>query len=329
MFKSADQEVPVVKQTDDDEPIKVSFAADLGITPTSIGESKKPELQATTARTPVISEVTIEEPATIEVLETPAQTTPEKEPSIETSKAELTVEELVGEATDETEEIQVDTDINTEEPQVQESLPETPTPEAPQEASPEHAVIDLDTIQTPSKPVQTKTAHAVKEAIQQKKHKKEKAPIGLIIKLAVFGLLIALARGVYKVMFSSTEPVVPTPSINTGNVAPKEQEILDGLEELTGQAEEIPDETVTPKSSYTLNELKSKLEAQEIEARKSLNKAKIVRNQAAIKFGLAAVIRSGNALERIETDSTVTADEMQKEAEAIDLYLQQIEAELN
>lgn len=36
------------------------------------------------------------------------------------------------------------------------------------------------------------------------------------------------------------------------------------------------------------------------------------------------MIRAGNALERIEEDSTVTADEMEREATAIDRYIQQI-----
>jgi hypothetical protein len=86
-----------------------------------------------------------------------------------------------------------------------------------------------------------------------------------------------------------------------------------------------PDNTqnTNPTGTLTLDELKTKLEAQQLDARKVLNVAKLIDNKAAIKFSLAANLKAGNVLDRIETDPTITADDVASEVDKIDRYLEE------
>jgi hypothetical protein len=78
--------------------------------------------------------------------------------------------------------------------------------------------------------------------------------------------------------------------------------------------------------SYTMNELEAKLESQQLEARRILNKAKLLWNKEAIKFGTAGLLKATKSIEKIKKDSSVTADEIQKDAERTDLYIQQADS---
>ena len=82
-------------------------------------------------------------------------------------------------------------------------------------------------------------------------------------------------------------------------------------------------QNTNPTGTLTLSELKTKLEAQQADARKALNVAKLIDNKAAIKFSLAANLKAGNVLDRIETDPTITADDVASEVEKIDRYLEE------
>lgn len=74
--------------------------------------------------------------------------------------------------------------------------------------------------------------------------------------------------------------------------------------------------------SYTIPELRAKLEAQQTEARRLANTAKLLDNKEAIKFSLTALLKAGNILERIANESTISADEIIQESDKIDLYIQ-------
>jgi hypothetical protein len=67
--------------------------------------------------------------------------------------------------------------------------------------------------------------------------------------------------------------------------------------------------------------LSEKLKAQQTEARKVLNIAKLLENKQAIKFALAAMLKAGNVLERIDTEATITAQDVLQESQKIDAYL--------
>lgn len=82
-------------------------------------------------------------------------------------------------------------------------------------------------------------------------------------------------------------------------------------------------DTTVPQWSLTITELKIKLEAQQADARKMLNVAKLIDNKAAIKFSLAANLKAGNVLDRIDNDPTITADDVASEVETIDRYLEE------
>lgn len=82
-------------------------------------------------------------------------------------------------------------------------------------------------------------------------------------------------------------------------------------------------DTPTPtEQSYTLPELQKKLEAQRKEGQRLLKKAKIVNNKTAIKFSTTVIVKANSTLDQIEKNSNLTADEIQKIATRIDLYLQ-------
>ena len=94
-----------------------------------------------------------------------------------------------------------------------------------------------------------------------------------------------------------------------------------------------PDDTDTQPddqngSSFTMTELQAKLEAQQVEARRMLNKAKLLGNRDAIKFGTAALLKASKSLDKIKKKTT-TADEVQKDAERVDFYLKQADAAVN
>ena len=74
-------------------------------------------------------------------------------------------------------------------------------------------------------------------------------------------------------------------------------------------------------ASLTLSELSEKLKVQQTDARKVLNIAKLLENKQAIKFALAAMLKAGNVLERIETEPTITAQDVLQESQKIDAYL--------
>lgn len=112
-----------------------------------------------------------------------------------------------------------------------------------------------------------------------------------------------------------------------GNENPTEEVVPDDTfwpednEQITPPDDES--DNPTPSGSLMINELKIKLEAQQADARKMLNVAKLIDNKAAIKFSLAANLKAGNVLERIDTDSTITADDVASEVETIDRYLEE------
>ena len=82
-----------------------------------------------------------------------------------------------------------------------------------------------------------------------------------------------------------------------------------------------PEPTPTAGDTYTISQIQAKIEAQQTEARKIVNIAKLLENKPAIKFAMAAMLKAGNVLERIKNESTITADELMKESEKIDQYL--------
>lgn len=112
-------------------------------------------------------------------------------------------------------------------------------------------------------------------------------------------------------------PLLP-PDWNTANNEPSEWSDSDNTNTPPDNSQ-----NTNPTGTLTLSELKTKLEAQQTDARKVLNVAKLIDNKAAIKFSLAANLKAGNVLDRIETDSTITADDVASEVDKIDRYLEE------
>jgi len=79
----------------------------------------------------------------------------------------------------------------------------------------------------------------------------------------------------------------------------------------------------TGNSVYTIPELQAQLEVQQTEARRLANTAKLLDNKDAIKFSLTALLKAGNVLERLQTEPSITVDEILKESEKIDFYIKQ------
>lgn len=84
---------------------------------------------------------------------------------------------------------------------------------------------------------------------------------------------------------------------------------------------EVPDE-----QTFTLPQLIAKLEVQQSEARRLLNKAKLLNNREWIKFATAGFIKSSKSLDEAAQDPTITADKLQRDAQRIDLYLWQAQS---
>ncbi len=119
-------------------------------------------------------------------------------------------------------------------------------------------------------------------------------------------------------------PLLP-PDWNTANNWPIDEENGDDTNTPPDDTNTPPDDTqnTNPSGTLTMTELKTKLEAQQLDARKVLNIAKLIDNKAAIKFSLAANLKAWNVLDRIETDSTITADDVASEVDKIDRYLEE------
>ncbi len=77
-----------------------------------------------------------------------------------------------------------------------------------------------------------------------------------------------------------------------------------------------------PKTTFTMAELVAKLESIQVEARKTVNEARKVSNREAIKFSVAALQKATSTLENIETDTKLTADQVQQDATRAEKYLQ-------
>ncbi len=69
-------------------------------------------------------------------------------------------------------------------------------------------------------------------------------------------------------------------------------------------------------------ELVAKLESIQVEARKTVNEARKVSNREAIKFSVAALQKATSTLENVETDTKLTADQVQQDATRAEKYLQ-------
>lgn len=109
------------------------------------------------------------------------------------------------------------------------------------------------------------------------------------------GLIIKTQTGTDQIIPTPTEPdTIPTPEDTN------------------------PDQ---PWIQYTIQELKAKLDIQQTEARRISNIAKLLDNKDAIKFSLTALFKARNVIERIDTESTITADEIVKETTRIDFYI--------
>lgn len=188
-----------------------------------------------------------------------------------------------------------------------------------------------------------------------------KKKIMLIVKIGGATLILILFFILWKIMFSTgdantkEETLSPTTHVETGtqdimdtqdtidtkntNDTPKVKEnTASGIAEKlwlpadtkididTKQEEQtkedILDNTTPTEKSFTIPELKKKLEAQQKEAQRLLKKAQFVENKSAIKFTMTAKMKAMNTLQEIATNENITADEVQKKATKIDLYLQ-------
>lgn len=176
--------------------------------------------------------------------------------------------------------------------------------------------------------------------------KKFPVPISTIVRLVLFVVIVGALILVWKVMFptikgtKAPETTPPTaeqwidglplpsdtqlPSDDTsdtpGNLENDTVEPPVDVVEQPGEATPTPTPS-QPTGWFTLVELTEKLKLQQIDARKVLNIAKLLENKQAIKFSLAAMLKAGNVLERIDTEPTITAEDVLKESEKIDAYL--------
>ena len=76
----------------------------------------------------------------------------------------------------------------------------------------------------------------------------------------------------------------------------------------------------------TLRELEAKLKAQQLEAQRLLNQAQLLVNNEWIKFSKAAMLKAVHTLNKINTNPNITAWEIQRDAERIDLYIRQADS---
>jgi len=86
--------------------------------------------------------------------------------------------------------------------------------------------------------------------------------------------------------------------------------------------EDISNITTPTEISFTIPELIKKLEAQQKEAQRLLKKAKFIEDKTAIKFTMTAIVKTTSILNEIDTNPNITANEVQKKATKIDLYIQ-------
>lgn len=226
--------------------------------------------------------------------------------------------------------------------------------DAPQEEEPvsdkQDSFIDLDSmtfepVQQATTPQPT-TVHndgvIGNENTEPKTNHKAKLVL-LMIKSFIAIILIWLAIWIVTIMFGGSGQSTPTdtsPS-QTGQVAeqptPTEQPDTDTTVPDTGQLVEQPTptepeipvvDTPTPPivQQFTIPQLTAKIQAQQIEARRLLNKAKLLNDREGIKFATAALLKSSKLLDEAEESETITASMLESQSQTIDLYLGQAQA---
>lgn len=173
------------------------------------------------------------------------------------------------------------------------------------------------------------------------KQRKPLLPLSKKKKIGILIVLLLLTIGILSIMFggwgwSST----PSPEDTTttgdmvGSTENPDGENPDNEEDPTlptdnpdpdSDEEEptLPTDDPEQSSSFTMAELVAKLEDQQVEARTTLNQARQVGNREAIKFSVAALQKATSTLERIENDTTYTADQVQRDATRVDTYLKE------
>jgi len=294
-------------------------------------DTPSPEIkEEVKAEIPTPTPVSVPKPT---LIPTPPVPTPvvEKSPELtietpEPKKEEITTPKVVPEVTIEKPVFDLDaiTEISPE------AKSET-VPEKPKEAP----AMDLDSLtqEVPKEqPVAVEETTPTTSTPTEKKHRHSRLPKrskkGLKIRIAGLIALPLLLLAVLIVMF---------PSIKGGEKTPKPDQVVENpVEPIPTQPTEpiavdpvAPDPTPTqPTAQFTMSELKSKLEGQQIEARRVLNKAKLLGNRDAIKFGTAALLKASKSLDKI-TKNTTTADEVQNDAQKIEYYLEQADNAIN
>jgi hypothetical protein len=63
-----------------------------------------------------------------------------------------------------------------------------------------------------------------------------------------------------------------------------------------------------------------------MEARRLLNKAKLLNDREGIKFATAWLLKASKSLDEASEDPTITADTLERDARRVDLYLSQAQA---
>lgn len=199
--------------------------------------------------------------------------------------------------------------------------------------------------------------HTTTSVLEEKTKPNNKKMLGWIVRGVFLIIIIAMFILMFKVMFPSigAEKKPSSSATNTGTIDSIAVDTGNTLNtgdnwaieptpnpDIIPNPNPIPTENPTPipspetnptptpeptenptNATLTLPELQAKIEVQQTEARKVLNIAKLLENKAAIKFSMAAMLKAGNVLERIKTESSVTADEIAAESASIDRYLQE------
>lgn len=206
--------------------------------------------------------------------------------------------------------------------------------------------IDLDSISpepTDLEKINTQDTEVVSSPTTTTKNtsKKSSFPFHIVIRIVLFIVIVWALILVWKVMFPKinwTKPVddtqittwdtidVPTPDDTGDTILPDDStppwDAWTPIDDGTQETPPTPDDNVVlPSQGLTLPELTEKLKQQQTEARKVLNIAKLLENKQAIKFSLAAMLKAGNVLERIGTESTITAEDVLRESQKIESYL--------
>jgi len=110
----------------------------------------------------------------------------------------------------------------------------------------------------------------------------------------------------------------PVPNIEEDEIEEEEENEINQPEEIE-EIEEIED----LETNFTLPELEAKLEAQLLESQRLLKDANFINDKRAIMFSSTARTRATSLLAEIESDPSMTANEVQDAAEKIDFYIQE------